>query len=74
MLITLYNIYYVHITALPALLVFVSAGVVRIVLYETAALHFPPHSDQPRSTAYEPIPSTGEQTPDQPREMVSFVF
>lgn len=60
----------VHSILLPALLVFVSAGVVRIVLCETAGLHFPPHSDQPRSAAYEPIPSTGEQTPVRAREAV----
>lgn len=50
--------------ALPALLVFLSAGVVKIVLCETAGLHFPPSSGPPGSTVYEPIPSTAEQTPD----------
>ncbi len=56
-------------TLVPALLVFVSAGVRRTVLCETAGLHFPPRSGPLRSTAYGPSPWTAEPTPDQAREM-----
>lgn len=59
---------------LPALLLFVSVGAVRTVLCETTGLHFPPSSDRPRSTAYEPIPLTAEQTPEQVGEMVMCLF
>lgn len=57
----------------PALLGFVSAAVERTVLCEAEGLHFPPRSGQPRSTIYEPIPGTAEQTPGE-RRGVRFLF
>lgn len=48
---------------IPALSVFFSDGVARTVLRETAGLHFPPDSDQPKSTAYGPIHGIADPAP-----------
>lgn len=48
---------------IPALSVFFSGGVARTTLRETAGLHFPPDSDQPKSTAYGPIHGTADPAP-----------
>lgn len=56
----------------PAVPVFGSVSGVRKVLCETAGLHFPLNSGQPRLTAYGPIPWTAEWTPGQAKQMLRF--